>query len=430
MRPLPSIPKRKNAGIIDDVATKKPPSSLGFSFLLVWALLLLPLTASGGDSLILPTPTSHERVEYIRRSRVWEPTDVSSKDLYNGPEGKLNFTVDQEITCDFVPKPLAGFTEKFLCRLDDGRIFKVKYLDGNRYKEVFGEVLGTRLFWALGFYADRMLPVRVTCRGCPRHPWTYVDARKNKHHLDDQGLLGSLPPDADIGTHTFDPAAMEEKIDAEPIEERKDQGWSWKSLKLVDESLGGATKAEIDALKLLNAFVQNADNKFKQNALACLRSELVEDDTGHVTCRRPILYVDDLGSVFGKGGFITGNAGRVDYEGWKERPVWRDPESCKARLVSIGGILRASTLRDPVISEEGRALLAGQLEQLSDAQIADLFRAARIERLHQTTSDGLSGSREVTLEDWVELFRTKRDEITKHPGCPTQHGVEASGEVP
>jgi hypothetical protein len=63
-------------------------------------------------------------------------------------------------------------------------------------------------------------------------------------------------------------------------------------------------------------------------------------------------------------------------------------------------------------------LLSKQMEQLSDTQIADLFRAARVERLHQTTSDGSGGRRAVTLEDWVTLFKKKRDEITRHPGCP------------
>jgi hypothetical protein len=415
---------------MSDVVTRRTPLFPRLSVVFAGALLLFPLAASPGDELKLTTPTSQDRIEYIRRARVWEPTDVSSRDLYKGPEGKLSFAVDQMITCDFVPKPLGGWTEKFLCRLEDGTIVKVKYVAGDRFKEVFGEVLGTRLFWALGFYADRMLPVRVTCRNCPKEPWKYVDARNNKHTPDEQGLIRSLPSEAEVGTYTFDPAAIEEKLDAEPIEERKDEGWSWKSLKKVDENLGGATKAEIDAFKLLNAFVQNADNKFKQNTLACPRSELVEGDAGKVTCRRPILYVDDLGSVFGKGGFTTGYAGRVDYEGWRERPVWRNRESCEARLASIGGILRRSTLRDPDISEEGRALLAKQMEQLSDAQIADLFRAARIDRLHQTTSDGASGRREVTLEDWVALFKEKRDEITKHPGCGAQRAVEARGEIP
>jgi hypothetical protein len=412
------------------VVTRKPPAIPGLSVRFVWAILFLPLTASAGGSLNLPTPTPDERIEYIRRARVWEPTDVSSKDLYNGPKGRLKFAVDQEVTCDFVPKPLAGLSEKFLCRLEDGSVFKVKYEEGDRFKEVFGEVLGTRLFWALGFHADRMLPVRVTCRNCPRHPWLYVDASKNKHRLDEKGFIRPLPPEAEVGTYTFDPAALEEKIDAEPIEEWKDQGWSWKSLKLVDTSLGGATNAEIDALKLLNAFVQNSDNKAKQNSLVCPRKDLVEGDDGKVTCRRPILYVDDLGAVFGNGGFRTGFTGRVDYEGWKKRAVWRDRGSCRARLRSIMGILRRTTLSDPVISEAGRALLARQLGQLSDAQIADLFRAARIERLHQTLSDGATGRREVTVQDWVELFKKKRDEITRHPGCPAQKSAEASGDIP
>ena len=415
---------------MDDVVTQKPPLFLGLSVRFLWAFLLFPLTAAAGDGLHLPPVTADERVEYLRRARVWEPTDVSSKDLYNGPKGKLKLAVDQEIVCDFVPKPLKGWSEKFLCRMKDGTIFKVKYIAGDRFKEVYGEVLGTRLFWALGFYADRMLPVRVTCHGCPKTPWKYVNARKNKHQLDEQGRIRSLPPEAEIGTYTFDPAALEEKLDAEPIEEHEDQGWSWSSLQLVDDKLGGATKAEIDAFKLLNAFVQNADNSAEQNALACPRDELAKNADGTVTCRRPILYVDDLGAVFGKGGLTTAYAGRVDYEGWKKRPVWVSRGSCKARLAPIGGIFQRTTLRDPVISEGGRSLLARQLEHLSDAQIADLFRAARIEKLHQTVSDGASGPREVTLDDWVELFKQKRAEITEHPGCPRPPVAEASGDGP
>jgi hypothetical protein len=348
---------------------------------------------------------------------VCEATDVASKDLYNGPEGTLSFAPDEEITCEFVAKPIGGWTEKFLCRLADGRIYKVKYDEGNRYKEALSEVLGTRIFWALGFYADKMLPVRVTCRNCPKRPWKYVRA-KHAGPLDEQGLLRSLPPEAEVGTYTFDPAALEEKLDAEPIELKKDQGWSWKSLARVDASAGGASRAEIDALKLLNAFVQNADNKARQNSLVCPRHELVEDAAGNVTCRRPILYVDDLGSVFGKGGFVTGYSGRLDYAAWSKRRVWRDAASCTARLASVGGIFRTSTLTDPVISEEGRAFLAERLAQLSDGQIADLFRAGRVEGLHQTIKDGASGRREVTVEDWVALFKHKRDEITTHPGCP------------
>jgi hypothetical protein len=383
---------------------------------LVAAFLLLPAMAGAAD-VKLPTPTAEERNESIRHARVWEPTDVAAKDLYNGPKGELSFAVDEEVTCDFVPKLMSGLTEKFLCKLEDGRIFKVKYNDGSRFKEAIGEVLGTRMFWALGFYADTMRAVRVTCRNCQRHPWTYVREKKNKQRLDENGELGPLPPEAEVGTYTIDPAAIEEKLDADAIEREKDQGWWWSSLDDVDESAGGASRAQLDALKLLMAFVQNSDNKSRQNTLACLRDDIVEDETGRVTCRRPIMYVDDIGSVFGEGGFITGYEGRVDYEGWKKRRVWRNSKTCRARLVGIGGIFRPSNLRNPKIGEGGRALLAGELEQLSDAQIADLFRASRIDSLHETMRDDHGGRREVTIDDWVQLFKKKREEITSHPAC-------------
>jgi len=380
------------------------------------ALLLVPAVAAAAD-LKLPTPTAEGRVDYIRRARVWEPTDVSAKDLYNGPKGQLSFAAGEEVACDFVPKLMTGLTEKFLCKLEDGRVFKVKYNDGPRFKEAIGEVLGTRLFWALGFYADTMRPVRVTCRNCPRRPWTYVREKKNKNRLDAHGEPGPLPPEAEVGTYTIDPAAIEERLDVDTIEREKDQGWWWKSLADVDERAGGASRAQTDALKLLMAFVQNSDNKSRQNALACLRDDLTEDASGRVTCRRPIMYVDDLGSVFGQGGFITGYSGRVDYEGWKKRRVWKSPKSCKARLIGIGGIFRPSNLRNPRVGEAGRALLAGQLAELSDTQIADLFRASRIDTLHETMKDGHGGRREVTIDDWVALFKKKRDEITSHAAC-------------
>src|SRR5262245_34605279 len=330
-------------------------------------------------------PTKEERAEAIRRAHVWEPGDVAARDLYNGPKGKLDVPVDQEVACDFVPTLMAGLTEKFLCKLEDGRTFKVKYDDSPRFKEAVGEVLGTRMLWALGFYADTMRPVRVTCRGCPRHPWTWIREDKNKKRLDENGEPGPLPPEAEAGTWTFDPAAIEERLDVTTIEREKDQGWWWKEIREVDEAAGGSSRAEVDALKLLMAFLQNSDNKSRQNAIACPRGSQAVDGAAPAACPRPIMYVDDAGSVFGKGGFVTRNAGRVDFDGWKKRRIWKSATSCRAQLKGIGGILRPSNLRNPKVGEAGRRLLASELESLADHQIEDLFRAARIDRLRQTT---------------------------------------------
>lgn len=382
----------------------------------VGVFLLITGTAAKSTLPSLSHVTTEQRLDALRRARVREDVDVASRDLYHGPKGSLDFAVDEEIRCDFVPKPIRGWSEKFFCRLGDGRVFKVKYVANERFKEVYGEVLGTRLFWALGFYTDRMLPVRVTCRGCPRQPWEWVNAGNNPHRLTAEGRIPPLPPEAEIGTWTFDPAAIEEPVDAAWIEEHPNQGWSWRSLERVDATPDGASKADIDALMLLAAFSQCADNSAEQNVLACPRGAIETSADGSV-CRRPIAYVGDLGAVFGHGGLTTAYSGRVDYDGWASLPVWRDPDTCTARLNGIGGPLRTSTLRNPHIGEAGRRLLASLLERLSDRQIADLFRAARIERLKQTTWDH-GREHAVTLDDWVALFKKKRDEITHHPGCP------------
>ena len=59
------------------------------------------------------------------------------------------------------------------------------------------------------------------------------------------------------------------------------------------------------------------------------------------------------------------------------------------------------SLENPRISEAGRKFLASRLLLLGDQQIRDLFRAARAER------------RDGTVDDWVRVFKRKRDEIVK-----------------
>ena len=73
-----------------------------------------------GALLMAPSTTKEQWLDDIAKARVWEETDVSAKDLYQGPAGRLPFAVDDEVVCDFVPKPMSGWTPKFTCRLEDG----------------------------------------------------------------------------------------------------------------------------------------------------------------------------------------------------------------------------------------------------------------------------------------------------------------------
>ena len=66
--------------------------------------------------------------------------------------------------------------------------------------------------------------------------------------------------------------------------------------------------------------------------------------------------------------------------------------------------------------EAGRHFLAGLLSQLSDAQLRDLFVAARVVLRPRLPAVGRSGF--PTLNEWVRVFDTKRSAIVNH-SCPS-----------
>jgi len=321
------------------------------------------------------------RDHYLRHSRVWLGEDgdswarhVRRLDVRAGPPGGDTFAPEALVRCDYVRPatgPMPGHTPKFLCRR--GRdVLKVKW--GAENGEVFAEVAATRLFWVLGFPADEMYPVRVECRGCPEDPW--------------QG--GEYEP---ASTRQFAPAVVERLFPGETIEEYEDQGWTWGELKDFDVSAGGASRAEVDALKLLAAFVQHRDSKPSNQRLVCPPSALSEDD-GLDDCRAPVALVQDLGSTFG--GPTRLHAHKMDLEVWKETPVWDIPHRCVANLTAE--ISATGGLERPAIGDEGRRLLSTLLDALDDGQIRALFEVARAEQ-----RGGVS--------EWVAAFKRRRDVV-------------------
>lgn len=255
---------------------------------------------------------------------------------------------------------------------------------GRTNGEVFGEVLATRLLWALGFPADRMYPVKVLCRGCPA------------------SLRAGEPAGKSV---RVDLAAIERRMPAPDLKFDDDDkvGWSWDELDWSNPEYGGAPRAHRDALKLLAVFLQHGDNKTEQQRIVCrdLQSFGVPE-----SCRRPWLMISDLGLTFGRSNRWNANdEGSVNLREWKRAAIWKDDTGCKANLrKSFTG-----TLADPVISEEGRRFLAGLLDQLSARQLRDLFTIARV-----TRRGGPSDGEDVgigTIDEWVDAFRVKREEI-------------------
>jgi len=314
---------------------------------------------------------------------VWEPIDTRSLNLATGPPLPSGQRIREELSCGFVfpEKPLSGNTPKFLCEVRPDDVVKVKY--GEKSGEVYAEIAASRLFWALGFKSDRMYPARVSCQGCPSDPFaaSKMDWRSGKP--------------SEVGRHVFDPAAVERPIPGSAIEVPGFEGWAWPELDKVNPRAGGAPRAHVDALKLLAVFLQHSDSKPEQQDLMCAPGGVKRDRVGNETCTWPWLVVRDLGTTFGKATAL--NNSKMDLDDWSGARIWREGMAC------VGDLSRSLTgsLENPQIGEAGRRFLASRLLLLRDQQIRDMFRAAMAER------------RDGTVDDWVRVFKRKRDEIVQ-----------------
>jgi len=331
--------------------------------------------------------------EALRRAQVWiEPaTPIPDARPGENPPGADTFATDAMVSCRFRPGGIAGSTPKFDCELEDGEKVKVKY--GRDNPEVYAEVAATRLLATLGFPTDRMYVVgRVRCFGCTKNPF------KDLQCLNKGKSLETCFPHLDYSRYEdFDPGVIERPVEGRRIETAKERGWAWKELVKIDPSAGGATHAQVDALRLLAVFLGHWDNKSKNQRLLCLG-----ESRGNTECRHPLAMVQDLGATFGPA--------KLDVTNWARTPIWADVHTCAVsmRTLPYGG----STFPDTRISEEGRTFLATRLRQLSTGQIRDLFEGARVPRYPHKQVDGLD------VDNWIHAFEDKVRAIADRAPCP------------
>lgn len=362
----------------------------GYAGISIAALVTVFAAGAAGPKLGPLPPdaglTEKERIEMIGRASVWSPVDVKSFDFKVGSPGATAFTHNELVECDYVQKEMTGKSRKFTCKTADGKELKVKY--GERNPEVYGEILATRLFAALGFAADNMYPVRVKCKGCSSDPWT----------------LGGKPG----GEEMFNPAAVEQKLPGQALEIAEGSGWKWAELDIIGPNAPKDEALHREALKLLGAFVQHADSKPDNQRILCPEGQQV----GKTGCNAPILMVQDLGLTFGQAALFNKAKNSVSFADWSRVPVWKDEDKC---IAAIKGPLVGGDLKNPRISEAGRAFLGNLLAQISNDQLRDLFEAVRIEqRTSDPSADPGKDKPPVSVDAWIKLFRLKRAQITEH----------------
>jgi hypothetical protein len=365
--------------------------------------------------------TPKDRIEAVRIAVLITPRAVGDADILQGPPQdpkQFQFHPNDKVTCDF-DKPgsqMGGKTPKFSCKITkiesvNGQVqvlteqmeeepVKVKF--GASDKEIYAEVVSTRLFWALGYYADSWFPVKVECQNCPSDPESGSGAR---------------------ATRSYDAATIVRKYPGHKMYEegKSDQGWSWKEL----GEANGRPDAEKDGLKLLGAFVQHSDNKPQQQRLVC--NGVKVDQSTHpftTTCQESKMIVQDVGATFGGGGLFTSNgSAKMNLHEWTGKKLWKktgtsamneaDCPVCQAQLSK--SMTAKDGLSDPTISEEGRRFLAGLMCQLTDNQIENLFRVAQVASMpeyHNSDGSFKQGLDEATvLKQWVNAFKAKREDL-------------------
>ena len=287
-----------------------------------------------------------------------------------GPGASLAFRPHETVNCDFVQLPRgSGSTLKFACATASGDQLKVRY--GRTNGEVYAQVAATRLLWALGFWSNRMYPVKVVCAGCSPDPF-------NDH--------GAAAPSQ---VTTFDPATIDVKVEGDTVETKPDEGWSWDELDQVDERSGGAPRAHRDALTLLAVLMQHSSNKSINQRILCLDPP---------ACSQTVMMMADVGKTFGRANaFNKDDRAALNFKEWSRQPIWHGLTGC------VGDLPKSwtGTMHDPQVGEAGRAFLADLLVQLTDTQLRDLFEVARFTERDPTA----------TVDDWVSAFKRKRAEI-------------------
>lgn len=335
----------------------------------------------------------HLRDDALRRARVWrQPAiPISQFDFSANPPG--GFTPSDEVQCRFTVEKLSGLTPKFHCQVPDGRILKVKY--GEQNAELPAEIAGTRLLRSLGFAADDAFIVRaVHCAGCPRFPFRSLQCHER---FGLAALCFGGPTDFDR-VRTFRTVVIDQRMQGAVIEAVDDQGWSWYELEKIDPARGGSSRAEVDALRLMAIVLAHWDNKGANQRLICPPGGELPDGR----CAAPVAMIQDLGATIGPN--------RVDLPNWRRVPVWRDRATCTISMRTLP--YEGATFPDQRISEAGRLLIAGLLEQLSARQLEEMFTASRVILYDEIDAEARSAGA------WVKAFLDKVRQIRDGDPCP------------
>ena len=267
-------------------------------------------------SVSVSHPQKKSKKSIVRSKAVlWKPVNIRQRNLYFGPGGRAMQPNLKKVT--FIRKETGGNSLKYRIKDGSGRIWVAKIADESQ-----PETAAVRLLWAVGYVTE----------------------------------INYLAPSLTIpGKGTFKNARLE----ARPSNIDRQDRWSW-----TDNPFVGTN--ELQGLKIMMALINNWDLKEGNNIIL---------QNG----REQQYVISDLGASFGKLAPIS-----FPILNRFGRSVNRPDQFAKSEFIKgieKDGDLdfaykgKAKGLLDHISHEEGR-WAANLLNQLSDAQISDAFRAA------------------------------------------------------
>jgi hypothetical protein len=288
--------------------------------------------------------------------------------------------------------------------------FKIKYLKppypnhNPRFNEVFTAVAATRFMWILGFPADAVYPAReARCIGCTEDPF-------GKKLTQNTASLKDAPA-------VFRVVNAERELPWDEINPQDDETWSWSDATRF-YSDGGWThqqKVEFDAYRLAIGLIHYHNALPQQNRLDCAQWAPAKDGSPK-HCGKPIIYVHDMGSTFGKkrsGLDLFGTNPRGNFNAWALQTVFVNPKTCE---------LRATLLGDKQVLKEAQDLMIQRLARLDRETVKSVFRTARFnmadqKQVQRLRAKGVANVDEAALDEWTDTFMKRVEEIRTASNC-------------
>jgi hypothetical protein len=291
--------------------------------------------------------------------------------------------------------------------------FKVKYLKptypnhNTRYNEVFTEVAASRIMWVLGFPADHVYPVgSAACIGCTADPF-------GNNLKDNNASLKDAPS-------VFKVVSAERETPWERINPEGDETWSWSDAAkfYADGEWTHQQRVEYDAYRLALGLFHYHNAISQQNRVAC--AQWAPETAGQPrVCLRPMIFVQDLGSTFGKakGGMdLFGTNPRGSFSDWEDQTVFVNPQTCE---------LRATLDGEKQVLKEAQDLLIERLARLDPQTVRTIFSVARFQmmdqkQLRRLRDGGSQNPEQAALDEWTNTFLKRTQEIKSATNCKSK----------